>query len=88
MLNKISLNNYLFMESENKTASETKLLGNKRDTNNLKDNFIFRRFLTGKVCGTYEQFSTDFINLFSFDWDDEKLSKAKLNICKRILFKL
>jgi len=76
------------MESEYKIASETKLIGNKRDSNNLKDNLIFRRFLTGKVCGNYEQFSTDFINLFSFDWDDEKLLKAKLNLCKIFLFKI
>lgn len=85
MHNKISLNNYLFMESENKIASETKLLGSKRDSNNLRDNLIFRRFLTGKVYGTYEQFSTDFINLFAFDWEDEKLLKAKLNLCKNFI---
>ena len=70
------------MESENIIGSETKLLGNKREANNLKDNLIFRRFLSGKVFGSYEQISTDYINLFSFDWDDERLLKAKLSICK------
>jgi hypothetical protein len=73
------------MESENKIASESKLLGSKRDTFSLKDNLIFRRFLTGKVCGTYELFSSDFLNIFSFDWEDEKLSKAKMNLCKIFL---
>ena len=59
------------MESENNIGSETKLLGNKREANNLKDNLIFRRFLSGRVFGSYEQISTDYINLFSFDWDDD-----------------
>jgi len=73
------------MESENKTNSENKFLGNKRELNYLKDNLIFRRVLTGKIDGTYEEISTDFINIFSFDWEDEKLLKSKLSLCK-ILF--
>jgi len=73
------------MESENKIGSETKFLGNKREYSNLKDNLIFRRILTGKLFGTYEQFSTDFSNLFSFNWEEERLSKAKINLCKIFL---
>jgi len=70
------------MESENKLTSDNKFLGNKRELYNLRDNLNFRRYLTGKINGNYEEISTDFINIFSFDWEDEKLLKAKLSLCK------
>lgn len=72
------------MESENRKGSEKQFLGNKREALQLRDNFNFRRILSGKVFGLYEQISSDFINLLSFDWEDEKLLKAKINLCKII----
>ena len=75
------------MDSEIKLNSDIKFLGNKREASYLKDNFLFRRFFTGKILGKYEKISNDYYNLFSFNWEDEKISKAKINPRKIFSFK-
>jgi hypothetical protein len=71
-----------------KHRHEDKLLGNKRESKPLRENYLFRRILTGKVEGKYENLSNTFYNMMAFDWDEEKISKLRSNISKFIfLFK-
>jgi hypothetical protein len=61
--------------SDNTSEIDMKFIGNKRK-NDLTSNFIFRKFLTGKISGDYEKASNRFSTLFSFDWDDEQIVKS------------
>ena len=63
--------------SEESTSSEKKLLGTKRNSSGLSENFIFRKALTNNISGNYEKISSIYRNIFSFDWEDEKISKLK-----------
>ncbi len=56
------------------TESNSSLLGKKRN-NDLSSNYLFRRFLTGEITGEYEINSIKYANLFSFNWDDDKIVK-------------
>ena len=63
------------IESEHiqvKINKDEKLLNRKRQ-NDLSSNFLFRKFLSGKMTGEYENTSNRYSNLFSFDWDDERI---------------
>ena len=63
--------------SEQSISSEKKLLGTKRNSSGLSENFIFRNALTNNIVGNYEKISSIYRNIFSFDWEDEKISKLK-----------
>jgi hypothetical protein len=77
------------MERENidrdEYTSSDRFLGIKRESRSLKDNYIFRRILTGRVNGKYEAASNSYYNMFAFNWDDEKLVKTRSHPCKHIL---
>ncbi len=60
--------------SEKTSDIDMKFMRKKRQ-NDLSSNFLFRKFLTGKIYGEYENLSNKFSSLFSFDWDDEKIVK-------------
>jgi hypothetical protein len=53
-----------------------------RQIQSLKENILFRRVLSGNISGKYEEISSDFLKLFSFDWEDERITKAKINLRK------
>ena len=67
------------MESEIKPNPDFKFIGNKREASYLKDNFLFRRILSVKVLGKYEEISNYYFNLLSFNWEEDKICKNKLN---------
>jgi len=58
-------------------SSDKKLLGNKRVNCSLSENFIFRKALSTNLNGNYEKIASIYRNIFSFNWDDEKISKMK-----------
>jgi hypothetical protein len=57
----------------------------RRDSRSLRDNYIFRRILTGKVNGKYEATANNYYNMFAFNWDEEKLIRTRSHPCKFIL---
>ena len=68
------------MEKENiNLESVNKLLGTKRYTRSVADNYVFRRVLTGRIEGKYETIVNTYYNMFSFNWDDEKNIRIKQN---------
>lgn len=69
-----------------RAEKDEKFLGNKRDLRNLRDNFLSRRLLTGKFSGAYENLSNTFFNMMAFNWDEEKISKLRTNVCKIFSF--
>ena len=77
------------MERENTERDEytniDKISPNKKESKSIRDNYIFRRILTGKVNGNYETTSNTYYNMFAFNWDDEKLIKTRSHPCKIIL---
>lgn len=80
------MNNYLFMESEKGLEIDTLAEDQNRQIQQLKENILFRRVLSGNISGKYEEISSDFIKLFCFDWEDERILKAKINLCKILKF--
>jgi hypothetical protein len=78
------------MESESsafnnnsKSNKDEKLLGNKREIRAMKENYIFRRILTGKISGKYEEIANTFYHMLAFDWDDERFTKQKTMMSKK-----
>jgi len=66
-----------------KYTSPVKFLGHKRELKpSLKDNYLFRRIINGKIEGNYEAMANIYYNLMSFDWDEEKLNKIRTSIRK------
>ena len=65
--------------SNEKPVPDAKNLVLKRDSKIISSNFIFRRAFNALTEGTYEEFSTIYQNMLSFDWEDERLSKIKAN---------
>ena len=63
--------------NENINNSENKLLGTKRYINALSENIVFRKVLTNNSSGKYENMANSYRNIFSFNWDDEKITKLK-----------
>lgn len=59
-----------------------RLLGNKRECRALRDNYIFRRVMTGKVSGKYEKLANIYYCMMDIDWEYEKIGKYKTNISK------
>ena len=76
------------MESENTLEVDANTLELRKQIQQLKENILFRRVLSGNISGKYEEISTDFLKLFSFDWEDERISKAKINLRKIKFFKI
>jgi len=70
------------MESEKGLEIDTSAIELSKQIQHLKENILFRRVLSGNISGKYEEISTDFMKLFSFDWEDERISKAKINLRK------
>ncbi len=56
--------------------------GRKRNSKNVKDNYLFRRVLNGKTLGRYEEMANSYYNMMSFNWEDERLLKNRATICK------
>jgi len=73
------------MTNNEKQASECKNIGVKRDSKIISNNFIFRRVLNAITEGTYEEFSSIYQNMLSFDWEDERLQKLKANPGNRFI---
>ena len=61
---------------------DTNTLDLGKQIQHLKENILFRRILSGNISGKYEEISFDFMNLFSFDWEDERILKTKINLRK------
>ena len=74
------------MESEKGLEVETNIIDLGKQIQHLKENVLFRRVLSGNISGKYEEISTDFMKLFSFDWEDERIFKAKINLRKILFF--
>ena len=71
------------MESEGKGLEvDTNAIDLGKQIQHLKENILFRRVLSGNISGKYEEISTDFMKLFSFDWEDERIFKSKINLRK------
>jgi hypothetical protein len=70
------------MESEKGLEVDTNAIDLGKQIQHLKENVLFRRVLSGNISGKYEEISTDFMKLFSFDWEDERIFKAKINLRK------
>ncbi len=68
-----------------RAEKEDKFLGSKRDVKALRENFLYRRLLTGKFSGKYENLSNIFYNMMAFNWEDEKIVKLRSNISKHLL---
>jgi len=62
-----------------KQTNESKNIGVKRDSKIISNNFIFRRVQSAMNEGTYEDYSNIYQNMFSFNWEDERLQKLKSN---------
>ena len=60
--------------------SDEEFLRKKRNIRALKENFIFRRCLTGKIYGKYENCANNYNNMMAFNWDDEKLLRNRNQI--------
>ena len=69
---------------EQVTNSEKKLLGTKRYNNSLSDNIVFRKVLTNNSSGKYENMANLYRDIFSFNWDDEKITKLKYSPRKNL----
>lgn len=67
-------------QKESPNKSEV-LLTNKRERS-LKDNWLSRRNNIQKQLGLYEKNSNLYYNMLAFNWDEEKLSKTRINPCK------
>ena len=65
-----------------RTAKEEKLLGHKRGSKVLKENYLVRRILSGRIAGKYEHLANSFYSMMAFDWDEEKIGKLRSNISK------
>ena len=70
------------MESEKGLEVDTNAIDLGKQIQHLKENILFRRVLSGNISGKYEEISTDFMKLFSFDWEDERIFKSKINLRK------
>ncbi len=77
------------MESElsakyfsNSDEKNERFIGRKRNSKNVKDNYLFRRVLNGKTLGRYEEVSNSYYNMMAFNWDDERLLKNRASIRK------
>jgi hypothetical protein len=58
------------------------LLGRKRTSNELNQNFHFRRLLTGDTTsGEYEVHASRVCNMFSLNWLDEEYIKPTHDLC-------
>ena len=68
-----------------RAEKEDKFLGNKRDIRPLRENFLYRRLLTGRFSGKYETLSNTFFNMMAFNWEEEKIAKLRSNISKSLL---
>ena len=67
------------VESKRKrTRANSNLLGRKRESALLSDNFIFRPSIDGVIKNEYEKVAHNFKNMFAFNWEDEKIVKEKL----------
>jgi hypothetical protein len=64
------------------TKSDEEFLHRKRNIRNLKENYLFRRVLSGKIDGRYESTANTYYNMMAFDWDDEKLARNRTSISK------
>lgn len=66
-----------------------RLVGRKRNSKNLKENYLFRRVLNGKTLGRYEEMANSYYNLMAFNWEDERLVKYRgSTISKIFLYKI
>jgi hypothetical protein len=74
------------MESEKGLEVDTNAKELIRQIQSLKENILFRRVLGGNISGKYEEISSDFLKLFSFDWEDERITKTKINLRKLKIF--
>jgi hypothetical protein len=71
------------MESTKENRSqkkETNFLGRKRAHPDLCETNIFRHLFSEEdLEGDYEKTTNIFKNMFSFDWNDEKIVKPKIH---------
>lgn len=58
-----------------------KLLGIKRKSDNISDNFVFRSILSDKLKDEYEEVAQNYKNVYSFNWDDSTIVRDKLHPC-------
>jgi hypothetical protein len=75
------------MESETSASrqsrsKDSKFLGLKRESQPVKDNYLFRRLTTGNVSGRYEKLADTYLNMMAFDWEEEKIAKLRTNPSK------
>ncbi len=63
------------MSEEERTSDSDERMLNRKRQNDLSGNFLFRKYLSGKISGEYENTSNRYSTLFGFDWDDEKIVK-------------
>lgn len=61
-------------------SEQEKLLGVKRSSRSLRDNYLFRRLLSGKLLGKYEKLADSYFHMMSFNWEEERLVKMKSNM--------
>jgi hypothetical protein len=64
-------------------SKDGKFLGLKREGPSLKENYLFRRLITGNVSGRYEKLADTFFNMMAFDWEEEKIAKLRSNVSKK-----
>ena len=69
---------------KNIIANDENYLKRKRQAEDLSNNFIFRPILKGVIDNEYGENAHIYKNIFSFDWQDPKITKNKLNLCDEL----
>jgi hypothetical protein len=62
-----------------------RFIGRKRNSKNVKENYLFRRVLNGKTNGRYEEMANSYYNMMAFNWEDERLLRNRASICKTLI---